>query len=381
MDKCQSEGKLLTNFQAYWSIQIFSEKQGTKWLVHTDFPWNSYGPMAPKSLWKFWSTPASVHRVPFPGKPDKPNWGICRFLGRLSLPRSNNKSSKQQSPRPNNKQSEHTKIHVRTETQRGIFLSVLELRLFLAACPSHVLLLVMDGGNLLFGFCSRSVIRVPAVLGVMWSFSWCPAVAAVAMNAPVAVSSFSLSSFSGFFVAIVYSASVLEVVMELLWSLWLAVVVFGKCLYCCAVCFTLRSPLFLLFLLICDPRGSGLDVEGCAGNVFLWVVFSCQNGQKQQWLSDECSSELWPFKNAHTILGFGKLRWFGPGVGVLASQQKPLQNIVWGMCREENWGQDWVRYQGQYRRRPVPHLLQRSRRGTRQSLFGGRRASVSSLKN
>ena len=28
-------------------------------------PWNSYGPMAPKSLWQFRSTPASVHRVLF----------------------------------------------------------------------------------------------------------------------------------------------------------------------------------------------------------------------------------------------------------------------------------------------------------------------------
>ena len=41
----------------------FPWKQGTKGLVHTDFPWNSYGPMAPKSLWKFWSKLASVHRV------------------------------------------------------------------------------------------------------------------------------------------------------------------------------------------------------------------------------------------------------------------------------------------------------------------------------
>ena len=41
----------------------FPWKQGTKGLVHTDFPWNSYGPMAPKSLWKLWSTQASVRRV------------------------------------------------------------------------------------------------------------------------------------------------------------------------------------------------------------------------------------------------------------------------------------------------------------------------------
>ena len=34
-------------------------------LVHTNFPWNSYGPMAPISLWKFWSAPVSVHRVLF----------------------------------------------------------------------------------------------------------------------------------------------------------------------------------------------------------------------------------------------------------------------------------------------------------------------------
>ena len=34
----------------------FPWKQGTKRLVHTDLPWNLYGPMAPKSLWKFWST-------------------------------------------------------------------------------------------------------------------------------------------------------------------------------------------------------------------------------------------------------------------------------------------------------------------------------------
>ena len=34
-------------------------------LAYTNFPWNSYGPMAPKFLWKFWSTLALVHRVLF----------------------------------------------------------------------------------------------------------------------------------------------------------------------------------------------------------------------------------------------------------------------------------------------------------------------------
>ena len=45
----------------------FPWKQGTTGLVHShaDFPWNSYGPVAAKSPWKFWSTPALVHRVLF----------------------------------------------------------------------------------------------------------------------------------------------------------------------------------------------------------------------------------------------------------------------------------------------------------------------------
>ena len=34
MDHCQSRGKLLTNSQGHWSIQIFPETNG---LVHTDF--------------------------------------------------------------------------------------------------------------------------------------------------------------------------------------------------------------------------------------------------------------------------------------------------------------------------------------------------------
>ena len=39
----------------------FSENEAKGALVHTNFR-DSYGPMAPKPLWKFWSTPASVHR-------------------------------------------------------------------------------------------------------------------------------------------------------------------------------------------------------------------------------------------------------------------------------------------------------------------------------
>ena len=37
-----------------------------QWLVHMNFPRNSYGPMSLKVLWKFQSSPALVHRVLFP---------------------------------------------------------------------------------------------------------------------------------------------------------------------------------------------------------------------------------------------------------------------------------------------------------------------------
>ena len=67
MDQCQSRGKLLTNFPPLSAIgpYKFPWKRGKGAIGPYEVPWNSYGPMAPKSLWKFWSTPASVHRVLF----------------------------------------------------------------------------------------------------------------------------------------------------------------------------------------------------------------------------------------------------------------------------------------------------------------------------
>ena len=50
MDQCQSRGNSWRTFSA---------------IAPYEFPWNSHRPMAPKSLWKFWSTPVSVHRVLF----------------------------------------------------------------------------------------------------------------------------------------------------------------------------------------------------------------------------------------------------------------------------------------------------------------------------
>ena len=53
MDQCQFKEKLLTNFQRHWSIQISLKTRQRKGLIGPyEFPWNSYGRMAPKSLWE-----------------------------------------------------------------------------------------------------------------------------------------------------------------------------------------------------------------------------------------------------------------------------------------------------------------------------------------
>ena len=64
VDQCWCRGKLLTCFQAIGVHRpSLKRMQILKGLVHMNLPWNSYGPMAPKCLWKFTSTVASVHRV------------------------------------------------------------------------------------------------------------------------------------------------------------------------------------------------------------------------------------------------------------------------------------------------------------------------------
>ena len=61
----------------------FPWKRGTKGLVH---PWHSYGPMAPKSPWKFWSTPVLVHWVLFSADSEF-WWGEAGLAIELALSR------------------------------------------------------------------------------------------------------------------------------------------------------------------------------------------------------------------------------------------------------------------------------------------------------
>ena len=66
MDQYQFRGKLLKNFKGHSSIRISPEKQGKgaigPYELPLKFTWTNGSEI---SLWKFWSTPASVHRVLF----------------------------------------------------------------------------------------------------------------------------------------------------------------------------------------------------------------------------------------------------------------------------------------------------------------------------
>ena len=58
-------GDLWRTFMAIGPYR-FSLKTRQQGIGPKNLPWNSFGPMGPKSFWKFWSTLVSVHRLPPP---------------------------------------------------------------------------------------------------------------------------------------------------------------------------------------------------------------------------------------------------------------------------------------------------------------------------
>ena len=56
MDQYQSRGETFDKLSGPLVHTNFPENDAKGLLFHTNVPWDSYGSMTPKSLWKFWST-------------------------------------------------------------------------------------------------------------------------------------------------------------------------------------------------------------------------------------------------------------------------------------------------------------------------------------